>query len=77
MFPNYHDPEIANALMVKTNDTTFVLYLASLTRAIASMHNLINNRVHNLERETELQKKAKEKEETEKKEESPEQVQKV
>ena len=38
----------------------YVLYVSSLIKSIISLHNLINNRVHNKEQEIEIAKKEKE-----------------
>ena len=35
--------------MTKNNDTTFVIYVCSIIRAIVSLHNLIDNRIMNKE----------------------------
>ena len=60
--------------MTKNNDTTFVIYVCSIIRAIVSLHKLIDNRITNKEAkeksEEEAQaKKLKDEKEKDKKEE--------
>lgn len=54
---------------VKTNDYMYVLYVCSLIKSVISLHNLINNKIHNKEQEVEVVKKEKEAEEEKKKKE--------
>ena len=57
------------AFSVKTNDYMYVLYVSSLIKSVISLHNLINNKIHNKEMEAEMLKKEKEAEEEKKKKE--------
>ena len=52
---------------VKSNDYMYVLYVCSLIKSVISLHNLINNKIHNKEQEEENLKKEKEAEEEKKK----------
>ena len=52
---------------VKTNDYMYVLYVSSLIKSVISLHNLINNKIHNKEQEAEILQKEKEAEEEKKK----------
>jgi 26S proteasome regulatory subunit N8 len=52
---------------VKSNDYMYILYIASLIKSVISLHNLINNKIHNKEQEEENLKKEKESEEEKKK----------
>jgi len=45
----------------------YVLYVASLIKSVISLHNLINNKIHNKDIEVETLKKEKEAEEEKKK----------
>jgi len=51
---------------VKSNDYMYILYVASLIKSVISLHNLINNKIHNKEQEEETLKKEKEAEEEKK-----------
>jgi len=55
------------AFSVKSNDHMYVLYVASLIKSVISLHNLINNKIHNKEIEAENTKKEKEAEDEKKK----------
>jgi len=55
------------AFSVKSNDYMYVLYVASLIKSVISLHNLINNKIHNKELEEENAKKEKEAEAEKKK----------
>lgn len=52
---------------VKSNDYMYVLYVSSLIKSVISLHNLINNKIHNKEMEAEKAKKEKEAEDEKKK----------
>ena len=52
---------------VKSNDYMYVLYVCSMIKSVVSLHNLINNKIHNKETEVENAKKEKEAEEEKKK----------
>ncbi|GAQ81772.1 26S proteasome subunit RPN8 [Klebsormidium nitens] len=51
LLPNLNIHELVKAFSVKTNDMMLVIYLSSLIRSILALHNLINNKVLNKERE--------------------------
>lgn len=55
---------------VKSNDYMYVLYVCSMIKSVISLHNLINNKIHNKELEVENAKKEKEAEEERKKKEA-------
>lgn len=52
---------------VKSNDYMYVMYVSSLIKSVISLHNLINNKIHNKEFEAEQAQKEKEAEEEKKK----------
>lgn len=52
---------------MKSNDYMYVLYVSGLIKSVISLHNLINNKIHNKEMEAEKAKKEKEAEEEKKK----------
>jgi len=52
---------------VKSNDYMYVIYVASLIKSVISLHNLINNKIHNKELEAETLQKEKEAEAEKKK----------
>ena len=60
--------EFTRALVTKNNDQSFVLYFASIIRAITALHNLINNKLQNKEAEKVGQEMKDDKKEGEKKE---------
>lgn len=51
---------------VKSNDHMYVLYVAGLIKSVISIHDLINNKIHNKEMEADNLKKEKEAEEEKK-----------
>ncbi len=51
LLPNLNVAELVRAFAVKTNDMMLVIYLSSIIRSVTAVHNLINNKVLNLERE--------------------------
>lgn len=55
--------DTVRSFSVKTNDYMHIIYVASLIRSVISLHNLINNKIHGKEIETENLKKEKEREE--------------
>eukprot|EP01080_Neovahlkampfia_damariscottae_P009619 gene9619-1823_t len=71
LLPGLQDTETKDAFTVQVNDSMLAMYLSSLTRAIISLHDLVNNKLDL--RESELKKETKKvekkKEEGEKKEE--------
>lgn len=61
--PNLKVEETVRSFSVKTNDYMHVIYVSSLIRSVISLHNLINNKIHGKEIETENLKIEKEREE--------------
>jgi 26S proteasome regulatory subunit N8 len=63
---------MVKAFSVKTNDQMHMTYVCSIIRAIVALHNLINNKIYNMDKSLEDEKKEKEKKEeaTKKKDES-------
>ena len=51
LLPNLHVESLVKAFAVKTNDMMLAVYLASIIRAIVAMHNLLNNKLLNREKE--------------------------
>jgi 26S proteasome regulatory subunit N8 len=51
LLPNLNVAELVRAFAVKTNDMMLVIYLSSIIRSVTAVHNLINNKVLNMERE--------------------------
>ena len=51
LLPNLNVAELVRAFAVKTNDMMLVIYLSSIVRSVTAVHNLINNKVLNVERE--------------------------
>ena len=67
LLPNLQIEEMMKAFSVKSNDYMYVLYVSSLIKSVISLHNLINNKIHNKEQEEEQAKKEKEAEDEKKK----------
>jgi 26S proteasome regulatory subunit N8 len=61
--PNLKVEDTVRSFSVKTNDYMHVIYVNSLIRSVISLHNLVNNKIHGKEIETENLKKEKEREE--------------
>jgi len=53
LLPNLQIEEMMKAFSVKSNDYMYVLYVSSLIKSVISLHNLINNKIHNKEQEEE------------------------
>nr|CAG4647190.1 EOG090X08WI [Megafenestra aurita]SVE92491.1 EOG090X08WI [Megafenestra aurita] len=70
LLPDVADQQFVKSVHTKTNDQMLVVYLASLTRSVIALHNLINNKLTN--RDAERRKDEKDKEGKEKKEEKKE-----
>ncbi|KAI8377638.1 maintenance of mitochondrial structure and function-domain-containing protein [Radiomyces spectabilis] len=51
LLPSLESPEMVNSFSTKTNDQLLVMYLSSLIRAVIALHNLINNKIDNLQEE--------------------------
>merc|ERR1712071_745698 len=73
--PDVTDQQFVKCVHTKTNDQMLVVYLASLTRSVIALHNLINNKLTN--RDAERRKDEKDKEGKEKKEEAKEKKEEV
>lgn len=54
LLPNLNVAELVRAFAVKTNDMMLVVYLSSIIRSVTAVHNLINNKLLNVEREARL-----------------------
>nr|CAG4642625.1 EOG090X08WI [Evadne anonyx] len=70
LLPDVTDQQFVKSVHTKTNDQMLVVYLASLTRSVIALHNLINNKLTN--RDAERRKDEKDKEGKEKKDEAKE-----
>merc|ERR1712137_611738 len=68
LLPNLNVEELVKAFAVKTNDMMLAVYLLSIIRSVVALHNLINNKIHNKEKEAAADRE-KEKKEEDKKEE--------
>ena len=68
---------MVRSMSVKTNDQMQVMYVAHLVRCVIGLHNLINNKIHTKDIETENAKKEKEREEELKKRKEEEAKKKV
>ncbi|KAJ1631849.1 maintenance of mitochondrial structure and function-domain-containing protein [Pavlovales sp. CCMP2436] len=62
LLPNAAVEELVKAMSVKTNDMSLAIYLASIIRSVVALHNLIDNKLVNKERERSDEKKDKDKE---------------
>ena len=62
LLPNSNVEELVKAFAVKTNDMMLAVYLSSIIRSVLALHNLINNKLYNKEK----QRKADEGDSTEK-----------
>jgi len=51
LLPNLNVEELVKAFAVKTNDMMLAIYLSSVIRSTVALHNLINNKLHNKEKE--------------------------
>lgn len=49
LLPEINMPEFVRSTYVKTNDQALVVYLASMVRSVAALHDLINNKIQNKE----------------------------
>lgn len=68
LLPNVKVEELVKAMSVKTNDMSLAIYLASIIRSVVALHNLINNKLVNKERERSAEDKEKEREKEKEKE---------
>ena len=62
LLPNVAVEELVKAMSIKTNDMSLAIYLASIIRSVVALHNLINNKLVNKERERSAEDKEKERE---------------
>merc|ERR1711988_1171906 len=51
LLPNLNVEELVKAFAVKTNDMQLAIYLASIIRAVVALHNLVDNRLINKDKE--------------------------
>ena len=51
LLPNINTDELMKSFAIKTNDNFLAIYLASIIRAIVALHDLINNKLVNKEKE--------------------------
>ena len=51
LLPNLNVDELVKAFATKTNDMMLSIYLASIIRAVVALHNLVDNRLVNKEKE--------------------------
>lgn len=68
LLPDASVGEFVKSMYVKTNDQMLVVYLASLSRSVIALHNLINNKITNRDAERKESKKDEVKEKKEKEE---------
>jgi len=61
LLPNTNVDELVKAFAVKTNDMMLAIYLSSIIRAVVALHNLVDNRLVNKEKERASDEAAKEK----------------
>ena len=59
LLPNLNVDELVKAFAVKTNDMQLAIYLSSIIRAVVALHNLVDNRLVNKEKEREKDEAAK------------------
>lgn len=62
LLPNVAVEDLVRAMSVKTNDMSLAIYLASIIRSVVALHNLINNKLLNKERERQAENKDKSRE---------------
>eukprot|EP00276_Gloeochaete_wittrockiana_P010469 CAMPEP_0184655850 /NCGR_PEP_ID=MMETSP0308-20130426/14634_1 /TAXON_ID=38269 /ORGANISM="Gloeochaete witrockiana, Strain SAG 46.84" /LENGTH=319 /DNA_ID=CAMNT_0027092633 /DNA_START=14 /DNA_END=976 /DNA_ORIENTATION=+ len=55
LLPNINNDELLRSFAVQTNDMMLVIYISSLIRSILAIHDLINNKFVNKERERQLE----------------------
>ena len=51
LLPNLNVEELIKAFAVKTNDMMLAIYLSSIIRAVVALHNLVDNRLVNKDKE--------------------------
>jgi len=68
LLPSLNVEDLIKAFAVKTNDMMLAIYLASIIRAIVALHNLVDNRLTNKEKERAADKASNEEKEAKEKE---------
>ena len=61
LLPNTDVDSLVKAFAVKTNDMMLAVYLSSIIRSVLALHNLINNKLYNKEKQLKDEEKEKEK----------------
>jgi len=56
LLPNTNVDELVKAFAVKTNDMMLAVYLSSIIRSVLALHNLINNKLYNKEKQLKQEK---------------------
>eukprot|EP00967_Tisochrysis_lutea_P036103 scaffold43367_cov29-Tisochrysis_lutea.AAC.2 len=56
LLPNLNIEELVKAFAIKTNDMMLAVYLASVIRSVVALHHLIDNKLHNKEKEMDADK---------------------
>ena len=56
LLPNSNVEELVKAFAVKTNDMMLAVYLSSIIRSVLALHNLINNKLYNKEKQLKQEK---------------------
>jgi len=72
LLPNLNVEQLVKAFAVKTNDMMLAIYLSSIIRAVIALHNLVNNKLVNKEKERAAAEPGKKKEDGAKAEEGKE-----
>lgn len=49
-----HDPEWQDASIVKSNDKAAIVYLSAMIRSCLALHSLVDNKLHNVQKEKDL-----------------------
>merc|ERR1719352_1425362 len=68
LLPNVSVEALIKAFAVKTNDMMLAIYLSSIIRAVIALHNLVNNKLVNKEKERAADEAKEEKKEADGKE---------
>lgn len=76
LLPNLNLEDFAQAFAVKMNDQMLVIYLASISRSVIALHNLISNKITNREAEKQESKKDEAKKDAGKKDKEKDQTKK-
>ena len=54
--PKVLDDDLKRILSEKTNDNYLNLYISSIVKGVVNLHNLLNNRIKNIEEQQEKEK---------------------